>query len=723
MNMKNKKFASAVVALAAAVMMPVSQAAALAADTAPIQENEIALTAESDTESSAELLAKKAAPAAPAVTSATKNGKQLTVKWKAVSGADGYIVYRYDAATGSYDYFIENTNQYTWEDYTSRPKESGFRYYVLSYVNDGGSKVKSQATDYTDMIAATDGEDVTPTKVIFTKAGRAEKAIRLYWTKRECVGYEIYRVDGGEKTLVGTTDGSADNFRVNSLAAGTSYTFTARAFNLDASGNKVYGAFADNYTVTTKGSRSVTAPAKVTFTKSGKAKTAIRLYWNKQNCAGYEVYMVVNGAWKLMGTAAGTADNYRVSGLAAGTKYTFTARAYNLDANGNKVYGAYADNYSATTKNDQSVSAPAKPVITKSSKSKKAVRLYWNKQNCGGYEVYMIVNGSWKLMGTAAGTADNYRVSGLAAGTKYTFVMRAFNYNPNGSKVYSAYSDYYTATTKSNTVSAPAQVKITKGGRAKTAIRIYWDAVKCDGYEVYVNKNGSWLFAGTASASATNFRVEGLTQSTSYYFTVRAFNNSNSGKVFGEFAKNFKMTTAPLPNNGDKPTYINGVLIANKTYALPASYNPGGLTAETQSAWKKMQQAAWNDGINLWIASGFRSYAQQKTLYDNYVARDGKAAADTYSARPGHSEHQTGLAFDINNPSSSFNGTKEAQWIAKNCANYGFIVRFPKGKESSTGFMYESWHVRYVGKTLAKKITASGLSLEEYLGITSQYAN
>ena len=306
MNMKNKKFASAVVALAAAVMMPVSQAAALAADTAPIHENEIALTAESDTESSAELLAKKAAPAAPAVTSATKNGKQLTVKWKAVSGADGYIVYRYDAATGSYDYFIENTNQYTWEDYTSRPKESGFRYYVLSYVNDGGSKVKSQATDYTDMIAATDGEDVTPTKVIFTKAGRAEKAIRLYWTKRECVGYEIYRVDGGERTLIGTTDGSADNFRVSGLAAGTSYTFTARAFNLDASGNKVYGAFADNYTVTTKGSRSVTAPAKVTFTKSGKAKTAIRLYWNKQNCAGYEVYMVVNGAWKLMGTADGS---------------------------------------------------------------------------------------------------------------------------------------------------------------------------------------------------------------------------------------------------------------------------------------------------------------------------------------------------------------------------------------------------------------------------------
>lgn len=167
-------------------------------------------------------------------------------------------------------------------------------------------------------------------------------------------------------------------------------------------------------------------------------------------------------------------------------------------------------------------------------------------------------------------------------------------------------------------------------------------------------------------------------------------------------------------------TYVDGILVVNKSYALPENYG-SGLTAETQKAFNNMQAAAWNDGISLWICSGFRSYSYQSQLYWSYVNRDGQWAADTYSARPGHSEHQTGLAIDINNASTSFNGSREAKWIAAHCADYGFILRYPYGKEDKTGFMYESWHVRYVGKDLAKKITKSGLCLEEYLGIDSYY--
>ena len=100
---------------------------------------------------------------------------------------------------------------------------------------------------------------------------------------------------------------------------------------------------------------------------------------------------------------------------------------------------------------------------------------------------------------------------------------------------------------------------------------------------------------------------------------------------------------------------------------------------------------------------------------------DGQEAADTYSSRPGHSEHQSGLAADINNPDESFNGTAAAEWLKNNCYKYGFIVRFPEGKEEYTGYIYESWHLRYVGKEWAKKITESGKSLEEYFGITSRY--
>lgn len=169
-------------------------------------------------------------------------------------------------------------------------------------------------------------------------------------------------------------------------------------------------------------------------------------------------------------------------------------------------------------------------------------------------------------------------------------------------------------------------------------------------------------------------------------------------------------------------TYVNGILIANKTYALPASYNPG-VDRTAQAAFNEMQAAAAKEGRSLQICSGFRSYTTQKALYERYTKRDGKAAADRYSARPGHSEHQTGLAFDINRASDEFTKTKEAKWLAENCWKYGFIIRYPEGKENITGYMYESWHVRYLGKDLAKKVYDSGLTLEEYLGITSQYEN
>lgn len=169
-------------------------------------------------------------------------------------------------------------------------------------------------------------------------------------------------------------------------------------------------------------------------------------------------------------------------------------------------------------------------------------------------------------------------------------------------------------------------------------------------------------------------------------------------------------------------TYIEGTLIVNKTYALPADFG-NGLTEETKEAFNKLKSAALLDGLNIYIASGYRSYERQVTLYNNYVKRDGKAAADTYSARPGHSEHQTGLTFDVNEVSDKFHNTKEANWLSEHCYKYGFILRFPNGKSNETGFKYESWHFRYVGEELAEKLYNNGdwLTLEGYFGITSEY--
>lgn len=170
----------------------------------------------------------------------------------------------------------------------------------------------------------------------------------------------------------------------------------------------------------------------------------------------------------------------------------------------------------------------------------------------------------------------------------------------------------------------------------------------------------------------------------------------------------------------DGITYFDGVMIANKTYTLPRSYNPG-VQPEAMDAFYDMRAAAASEGISLWILSSYRSYDDQEVIYNRYVAQDGRDAADTYSSRPGHSDHQTGYTFDLNSLEQDFQYDPAGQWLEKNCYKYGFIIRYPKGKDSSTGYMYEPWHVRYIGVDLATKVTESGLSLEEYFGITSQY--
>ena len=170
----------------------------------------------------------------------------------------------------------------------------------------------------------------------------------------------------------------------------------------------------------------------------------------------------------------------------------------------------------------------------------------------------------------------------------------------------------------------------------------------------------------------------------------------------------------------DGITYIDGVVIANKTYKLPKDYDPG-LNADALEAFDRLSADAYADGISLFICSDYRSYSTQTQLYNDYVATYGKKKTDRFSARPGHSEHQTGFAMDINDASDDFIGTPEADWLEKHCTDYGFIIRYKKDKEDITGFKYEPWHIRYLGVDLAKKVEASGLCLEEYFGIDSVY--
>ena len=168
-------------------------------------------------------------------------------------------------------------------------------------------------------------------------------------------------------------------------------------------------------------------------------------------------------------------------------------------------------------------------------------------------------------------------------------------------------------------------------------------------------------------------------------------------------------------------TYVNNILVVNKSYPLPETYNPKGLTADTLKAFRKMSCCARKNGICLCIYSGFRSYEYQNKLYNDYVSVYGQEVADTFSARAGFSEHQSGMAMDVNTADDSFDDTPEAVWLAENSWKFGFIIRYPKDKQHITGYKYEPWHIRYVGTDVARKLYCSGLTLEEYLEIDSVY--
>ncbi len=162
-------------------------------------------------------------------------------------------------------------------------------------------------------------------------------------------------------------------------------------------------------------------------------------------------------------------------------------------------------------------------------------------------------------------------------------------------------------------------------------------------------------------------------------------------------------------------TYINGILLVNKTHPIPASYSPG-LLPIAYNAFSELRKGAAEAGFDIQLISGYRSYETQKGLYNNYVATYGQAEADTFSAKPGTSEHQTGLAMDVGWIDDSYGDTPSGKWLAANCYKYGFIIRYPKGKEGITGYKYEPWHIRYLGVDIATDVYNSGLCLEEYLG-------
>lgn len=204
--------------------------------------------------------------------------------------------------------------------------------------------------------------------------------------------------------------------------------------------------------------------------------------------------------------------------------------------------------------------------------------------------------------------------------------------------------------------------------------------------------------------------------------------------------QNIKDVIALVNVNADKEAYKDSrpanlskgnLILVNKYNSLSENYEPKGIfdinikyayenrkiTNEVNEAFIEMYNAARKENIDLYITSAYRSYSYQKLLYNNYLSTYGEEYANTISAYPGYSEHQTSLALDILSPGidmSNFEKSKAYQWLKDNSYKYGFILRYPKDKTAITGYAFESWHYRYLGKEIAKKVYEENITYDEY---------
>lgn len=211
-----------------------------------------------------------------------------------------------------------------------------------------------------------------------------------------------------------------------------------------------------------------------------------------------------------------------------------------------------------------------------------------------------------------------------------------------------------------------------------------------------------------------------------------------------------KPTVATSPTPTKKPTTEQSIpvvsnhtsieVMVNKSRALPSTYTPSDLVEpnvrfsfsgksdkkllrqSAAAALESLFKQAESEGVILFGVSGYRSYSTQKAIFTNNVNTQGYEQARRYSAYPGTSEHQTGLSIDVSSASANyaleekFGATVEGKWLQSHCADFGFIIRYPNGKEAITGYAYEPWHIRYVGSEMAKAIMSQNLTLEEYFG-------
>lgn len=265
--------------------------------------------------------------------------------------------------------------------------------------------------------------------------------------------------------------------------------------------------------------------------------------------------------------------------------------------------------------------------------------------------------------------------------------------------------------------------KLLKIGYKSNDINTIYNKLKTDNIELITSNN--YIKDLTNMLNLTYFKNNNLERYIKYYLN----NNYNYIDVITYvnigLDNDYYTNTKLVDNENDitllvnKYNYLNENYVPNDLTLINSKYTTreNKLRAQAASSFEALAADALKDGIKIYAASSYRSYSYQKNLYNYYVSIDGIEEADTYSARPGFSEHQTGLAVDIANINKTLieENDKEFTWLKNNAHKYGFILRYQKNAEKITGYIYEPWHYRYVGTELASYIYSNNITYDEYI--------
>ncbi len=538
-------------------------------------------------------------------------------------------------------------------------------------------------------------------------------SLTLVWDNNENVnGYKILRSTSKKGKFSKIVDITENSYINNNLTYGKTYYYKVISYDEEKS------------TTSNIVSKKV-VPNKVENLKiSSVGKTNIKISWNKVSVTGYEVYRSTNNKkWSKVKTIkkSGTLS-FNNTKLKTNKTYYYKVRAYKK-INGKKVYGSFSDVVSAKTL--------TKTQINAINDANKYLKIF----NCSKEELLSKLNYDSKVESFVINYLNiNFKNNAYLNLVNY---MKLFAFSKEELKKQLINYDMFTL---EETEYALEKYNGEYGEDISSKESKYKKDLILLGYDIdYINRIIGEFKLDEIKKYLLNKKYNNLLEfKKSPYFVI-----SNIDRYQNYYNKN-KYTTEKVVlyveigidydfyTNMKKANVKDGKLILVNKYnyhdknynanleKLGSGYGNGSLNKEAAEHFRKMVDDAKKDGIKLWSVSAYRSYSTQKIIYNRYVKNDGVKKADTYSARPGHSEHSTGLAVDINTASSSrhFENTKEYAWLKANSYKYGFIERYMKGKQFITGYKFEPWHFRYFGEEVATKLYEMNVTYEEYLIMT-----